>query len=485
MVKLTTGIKISLEDLEKVVKGEKIEISNDVVESLRINRKKYEDEAKKRKIYGFCTGLGALQGSKIPCGSEVEKITIREHSIGAGTYAPQAWIRAFLTARLIQLSQGHAPIRPEVVRYIIDVLNKNLQPLVPLHGSVGASGDLAPSSFVFRCAFLGEGLATIGSKVVRCNDALKILDLDPPKLDIGESLVLINNTAWSAGTLGLAILTSERLLVRSLEIAGSVLELIGFNPEHFSKELSEAKRHGTQKEISSIMNKFKPKRNSDRLQDPYSFRCIPQIYGAALEALRSARNIVEREISSSSENPTLSEKGIHHGCNFHTAYVALASENVSWALTFIMNSVYQRIHNLMNSKINKVSDFLVGNKSTVGAMILEYLVATLTAEARSASIPRTLEWLPTSLSQEDANPMTSNSILRVFKLLDILAWGIASEAAIGALITKRIGEDFKWEIDIETTNIRESLVKLRKMLTGDILIYQPQTCWGHHEIKNV
>ncbi len=479
MVKLTLGAKVTLEDIERIVNGEKVELSNDVVNSLENSRKVYETEARRREIYGYCTGLGALQGTKVSCGTEVEEVTIREHAVGAGTYAPQSWVRAFLASRLVQFAQGHAPIRPEVVEYIVEVINKDLRPLVPLHGSVGASGDLAPSSFVFRCAFLGEGSALLDSKIVSCKEALESLNLKPPKLDVGESLMLINNTAWTAGTLGLAILESERLLKRSLEVAGSVMELIGFNPEHFSKELSETKRHETQREISSIVSKFSPRRESGRLQDPYSFRCIPQIYGAALEALRFSRALVEREISSSSENPVIDKNAVYHGCNFHTSYVALASENVTWSLTFVINSIYQRIHNLMSSKINKVNDFLIGEKSTVGIMILEYLVAALTAEARSSSAPRTLEWLPTSLSQEDANPMTPNSVLRVFKLLDILAWSIASEATVGSLIAKRLNEDFRWKVDVETTNIRESLVKLRKILTEDIMKYQPQTCWSH------
>jgi len=480
LVKLTLGTRIALEDIEKIVNGEKVELSNDIISSLRNNRKVYENEAKKREIYGYCTGLGALQGTKVSCGPEVEEITIREHAVGAGTYAPRSWVRAFLASRLIQLAQGHAPIRPEVVGYIVEVLNKDLRPLVPLHGSVGASGDLAPSSFVFKCTFLGEGLALLDSKIANCKEALESLNLKPPRLDVGESLVLINNTAWSAGTLGLAILESERLLKRSLEVAGSVMELIGFNPEHFSKGLSETKRHETQREVSNIMSEFSPRRKSGRLQDPYSFRCIPQIYGAALEALKFSKALVEREINSSSENPAINGGNVYHGCNFHTSYIALASENVAWALTFIINSIYQRIHNLMSSKINKVNDFLIGEKSTVGIMILEYLVAALAAEARSSSTPRTLEWLPTSLSQEDANPMTPNSILRAFKLLDILAWSIASEATVGSLIAKRLDENFRWKVDVETTNIRESLIKLRKTLTDDIMKYQPQTCWGGH-----
>ncbi len=468
----------TLEDMEKVVLGEKIKISEQIKELLNNSRRIYEEEAKRRKIYGYCTGLGALQKSEVTCDPEIEKITIREHAIGAGKYAPSSWVRAFLAVRLFQLAQGHPPIRPEVIEYISESLNKGLEPLVPLHGSVGASGDLSQSAFVFRCMFLGEGRAILHGKRTTCSEALKALGLKPPKLAIGESLVLINNTAWSSATLGLAILQAERLIWRSLDVAGSLMELIGFNPEHFSIELSKSKRHESQVEVSKFMSRFSPMIKPERLQDPYSFRCIPQIYGSALEAIRFSRTLVEREISSSSENPIIYESKVYHGCNFHTSYIALASENVAWALTFIMNSIYQRLHNLMSSHINNVSDFLASEKSTVGAMILEYLIAALDSEARSSATPRTIEWLPTSLSQEDANPMTPNSILRIFKLIDILGWGIAAEAVVGSLIAKRLGKEFKWAVEAETTELRDALVGARRKIIGNILRYQPETLWS-------
>jgi histidine ammonia-lyase len=478
VITITSSRRYLLEDVEKMVKGEIVSLDKEVLDGLKEARRSYEMEATRRRIYGYCTGLGALQGAKVECDPEVEEITIREHAVGAGPYAPESWSKAFLAVRIIQLSKGFAPIRPEVLSYLVEVLNSGLSPLVPLHGSVGASGDLAPSAFVFRCIFLGEGEAILKNKRIACKEALKSLDLKPPRLATGESLFLINNTSWSSASLALALLEAERALRLSLEVAGSVLELTGFNPEHFDVKLSKAKAHEGQMEVAKIMSKFRPRFKPERLQDPYSFRCIPQVYGAAFDALKFSRGLVEKEINSASENPVVSDGGVYHGCNFHTSYVALASENITWALISVINSIYQRIHHLMSSKLNRSSDFLTKGKSTVGAMILEYLVASLAAEARSLSNPRTVEWLPTSLNQEDSNPMTPNSVLRVFKLLDILAWSVSAELVLGSLIAKRLNEEFKWEINVETTNLTSALSEARDKLFRGILEYQPHTCWG-------
>jgi histidine ammonia-lyase len=144
----------------------------------------------------------------------------------------------------------------------------------------------------------------------------------------------------------------------------------------------------------------------------------------------------------------------------------------------VINSIYQRIHNLMSSRMNRVSDFLAQGKSTVGAMILEYLVASLTSEARGLSAPRTLEWLPTSLDQEDANPMTPNSVLRAFELLDILAWLVSAEAVMGSLIARRLGESYRWEVEAETTDLHRALLEARSKVVGDIMRYQPPSSYA-------
>jgi len=471
-VVVTREACVKLDDVEAIARGEQVNVAGDVLDHLGYVRRSYEEEASRRRVYGYCTGLGALQGLERTCDGEGEAVVLREHAVGAGPVAPREWVRAFMGVRLVQLARGYAPVRGEVVEYIAEALNSGLTPLVPVVGSVGASGDLSPSAYVFRCILLGEGYAiSREGGVTRCSSELVSLNMKPPKLAVGEALALINNTAWSTALAALASLALERLLRKSLEVASRVLEVTGCNREHYSVEAVAAKRHPRSVEVARVLVGVKPRVDRSE-QEPYSFRCIPQVYGAALEAVGYAMSLIEREVCSASENPLVVDGKVYHACNFHTIYVALASELLSWATASLINMTYQRIHHLMKSTRNTLSDFLASPKSSVGAMLLEYLAASLVAEARSEAIPRTLEWVPTSLGQEDSNPMTTNSILRVMKLLDALAWAISAEATLASLIYRSLGLEDPWGVEASLDDLDSSLVRARRRVVEPVL-YTP------------
>ncbi len=468
-----TGVHVSrclsLEDLLRAALGEPIVIDESSIGRLDEARRVYEEEARRREIYGYCTGLGALQGSRISCGPEAEAVILREHAVGAGDYAPPGLTRAFLAARLSQLLRGGAPVRGRIALYISRALNSGIVPAVPLYGSVGASGDLAPSAHAFRCLLLGEGEAYYKGSLTSCSEALKDAGLEPPSLEPGEALALINNTAWSTVLTGLAILGAEKLLRLSLRVLSAVLPLIGFNREHFSVEACKAKAHRTQAEIAAALEAIESFRDTGRLQDPYSIRCTPQIYGAALEALNFARKLVESEACSSSENPVVASGRVYHACNFHTAYVALASEATAWATASLANSITLRIHHYMDSRITGLADFLAETHSSVGAMIAEYLGAALAAASRAMATSYTIHWIPTSMNQEDANPMTPNSAIRLYSLLDKLAWLVSLEATMASLIASARGASDKLGINASLEDLHESILRARRILVDPIL----------------
>lgn len=460
---------LSLEDMLKAALGEPIVVGESAIRRLDEARRIYEEEARRREIYGYCTGLGALQGSRVPCGPEAEATVLREHAIGVGDYAPPGLARAFLVVRLSQLLRGGAPVRGRIALYISRALNSGIAPAIPFYGSVGASGDLAPSAFAFRCLFLGEGEAYYKGSLTSCSEALKDAGLEPPSLRPGEALALINNTAWSTVLTGLAILGAEKLLRLSLRVLSAVLPLIGFNREHFRVEACKVKAHRTQAEIAAALEAVESLRDTGRLQDPYSIRCTPQIYGAALEALNFAMNLVESEACSSSENPVVASGRVYHACNFHTAYVALASEAAAWAMASLANSIIFRISHYMDSRITGVEDFLAEPHSSVGAMIVEYLGAALAAESRATATPYTIHWIPTSMNQEDANPMTPNSAIRLYSLLDKLAWLVSLEATMASLIASARGASDELGINASLEDLRESILRARRILVDPIL----------------
>jgi len=151
---------VRLEDIIKIMEGFEVILSHRVLERLSSSREKYLKEVRKRKIYGYCTGLGELfTKSSEKCDREIERHILREHAMGIGSSAPEKLAKLFLITRLIQLSRGRAPIRPIVAQRLLDAINRNIIPIIPIHGSVGASGDLVPSAHAFLCLYYGEGEA--------------------------------------------------------------------------------------------------------------------------------------------------------------------------------------------------------------------------------------------------------------------------------------------------------------------------------------
>ncbi len=419
VVKVSLGYCPSIDDVLRVVKGYSVEVESEVVAKLDESRKVYLSEAKKRRIYGACTGLGGRVDSRGPCGPEGERIVLLEHAAGIGDKAPSDLVRAFLFIRLIQLSKGYAPVRGLIAQRIVDALNNNIIPAIPLWGSVGASGDLAPSAHAFLCIFYGEGETLDGKP---CKEALDHAGLPPLKLEVGEALALINNTAWSTALALMGLIRIERALREIIRAGYDAALLIGANSEHYALEAVGAKRL---REISEVARMAPQGLGGRLLQAPYSIRCIPQVYGPILSTLRWAYTMILEEACSSTENPLVSGHRVYHACNFHAEAVALASDAAAIAAAVAASAAERILDRLMDSRVTNLPDFLAGEESSVGAMIIQYTAAALAAEARALATPRSVNSIPTSLGQEDHVSMAPSAALRLFDLAGILE-GIAA-----------------------------------------------------------
>jgi len=443
--------------------------SREALEAASAARGVYMEEASRRRVYGYCTGLGALQGASRSCTPEYEDVILDEHAAGVGPEAPRWLVRAFLAVWLAQASSGGHPLRPGILEHTAKALKADVTPVAPLYGSVGASGDLAPSAHVFRCILRGKGEAYLGGERLDCREALRKAGMEPLDLEVGEALAIINNTAWSTTLAAVASWVARRLISTSLRVASYTLESIPFNEEEFGLG-AEAKRHPGQAEVSKRLRGLRPASKPARLQDPYSIRCIPQVYGAALEAVEWASELVEREACSPTTNPVVAGGRVWHTCNFHTAYVGLSAEVTSLALVSLINITYFRIERLLDSRINGASDFLAGEGSSVGAMIAQYTAASIAAEARASSFPRLAEWLPTSLGHEDSNPMSPSSALKALRLARSLSWLIAIEAVIASIIRRARGLEDPLGINANTRELAGSIERARNsILERDLL----------------
>ncbi|MEB3778917.1 MAG: aromatic amino acid ammonia-lyase [Desulfurococcales archaeon] len=458
MVRITHGHCPKLEDLLNVINGETVHVDNSVYVRLEKAREAYLYEARKGKqIYGYCTGLGALfDKNKGTCKPEYEDIVLKEHAVGTGEAAPASIVRGFLFVRLTQLSQGNAPVRGLVARRIEEALNNDIIPVIPVVGSVGASGDLVPSAHAFLCIHRGVGQAYYGGRVVPCSKALEESGLDEVILEPGEALALINNTAWSTSLAGLGALGILDLLTYSIKVLKKTLRITGCNPEHYSEALVTAKKGDYNRVFLELLGDVEcdPK----RLQDPYSIRCNPQIYSSLLEVANHARKLVEEEMCSSTENPLIIDGKVLHGCAFHSIKAGIASDTMLIVLANLANLVERRIANLLSGKITGLPEFLATPESSVGAMIAHYVAAAITAEVRRASTPSTINSIPTSGSQEDINPMSPDAGLKLLNAVRRVRDLVAIEEAVVEAAT-RINELSNHSMLLEIIRRRQEEVR--------------------------
>jgi len=406
----------------------KVEICDELKNKIIESRKIYEREARNGKVYGYSTSLGALIDRQNVYDKEREKIILREHDTNIGRNSPSLLIRATMLVRLIQLSKGNSPVRLEVVERLKEAINNDIIPVVPILGSVGASGDLAPLSRIFRCLIYGEGMAYYNGEKISCQEALNNKKLDIMNLEPGEALALINSNSFSTAMSMINTQLIEKISDLSLDVVKESLNLSGCNNQHYSYAVFETKKQlGVKKVIDKLNNSCT---DTPRIQDPYSIRCIPQIYGALYDAIEFSKEILKREINSSSDNPIVFSGNVYHACQFHAIYSAIISDFLKIAAIPVMNSIERRISQLLDGKINRKNDFLLKEKSVVGAMIMQYTAASINAYSRGSNVSMSSHSIPTSGTQEDVVSMAPNSSLELMKINGLFLKLVSIEKAI-------------------------------------------------------
>ncbi len=407
MALLCKGRRLSLEEVCSIALGEQVDVCGESYVAVANARASYEIAAARGEVYGFESGLGALADVRQGQWPGREHLALIEHDTSVGPSAPREIVRAAIAVRASQLAQGAGPVRPAVLERLVNALNYDVSPVVGLQGSVGASGDLGPLARISRCLYYGEGTAQVRGELVQCSKAIEplggLLELGP-----GEALAIINSNAWSVGMASLGLCAAIRLLRASLSIASHTLEVTGCNPQHFSDAVAQVKGPYAEEVLKSLGS---PCLRTPRLQDPYSIRCLPQVYGAVLESLTFARGVLEREASSPSENPFSWNGGVYHACNFHAAPAAIAADVGKVALATAGNSIERRTAQLLRQSITGLPAFLAPSGSVVGAMIYQYTAASLAARLRTLSTPSSVHSLPTSELQEDVVSMAPNAAL--------------------------------------------------------------------------
>ena len=392
----------------------------------------------RRAIYGINTGFGALAGVVLDKNilTRLQKNLIYSHAVGAGPILNKEIVRTAIFLRANMLAKGHSGVRPLLIDTLLAMLNKNIVPVVPETGSVGASGDLAPLAFIAR-TLLGDGEVYYETKIFKTSEAFKKTGITPIKLELKEGLSLINGTEMMAAN-G-AIIANQALYLAKVADVASAMSLVGLQAKAspFDLRLMNLKPHPGQmtvaKNLVHLLAGYAA--NNKKVQDAYSLRCIPQFAGAVRDGINFAKGIIEIEMNSVSDNPIiidnpqLKEKfDILSGGNFHGQAISLAFDTLGISLTATGITSERRIFRLLDDKLSGLSPFLVEKPGVnSGLMMLQVLAAALVAENKILAHPASIQSIPTSASQEDFVSMGMTAANKTRRILENIKTILAIE----------------------------------------------------------
>ncbi|ALU45306.1 histidine ammonia-lyase [Pseudoalteromonas rubra] len=420
--------RLDLDTVNGIADGSiKAELCQEALDKINTSRSNVDvmaasDEA----VYGINTGFGPLCDTQISPEETnlLQKNLLITHAVGVGEPIAKPISKLMLITKVHALSQGFSGIRLETVERMLKFIELDLIPVVPEQGSVGASGDLAPLSHLFL-PLLGEGEFWQRDKIVPAAEALKEHGLEPMELHAKEGLALINGTQFILSH-AITALTKMRYLLDLADLAGAMsIEGMQGSQSPFREELHQIRAFAGNLEVAKRMRRFfKDSQNMadheecDRVQDPYSLRCIPQVHGASRNAYNHLKELAEIEMNSVTDNPIVisSEEAISGG-SFHGQPLAMVLDYASIAAAELGNISDRRCYLLLEGLHGLPRLLTTSGGLNSGMMIPQYTTAALVTENKSLCFPPSADSVPTSMGQEDHVSMGSISGRKLNQIL--------------------------------------------------------------------
>ncbi len=488
MLPVRLGREITLQDLEDVARrGRAVVVDDEVragVERSRaaIDRIVAAGDAAPR-VYGVNTGFGALSETRISASDirALQRNLVRSHATGIGTDLAVPFVRGIMLLRAQVLALGHSGVRAALLDLLVAMLDRGVHPRIPGKGSVGASGDLAPLAHL-ALVMIGEGEARLGDGPLRpAREVLGEAGIAPFVLEAKEGLALINGTQLMASLGTLAVLDAERLATIA-DVAGAMsLEALKGSSRPFDPRLQAARPHPGQRTVAANLRALlaeseiaESHRHCGKVQDAYSLRCMPQVHGATRDALAWARGVLEREINSVTDNPSVfldgDETDIISGGNFHGQPLALALDLAAIASAELANISERRVEQLVNPALSTgLTPFLAASSGLEsGLMIAQVASASLVSENKVLCHPASVDSIPSSAGKEDHVSMGSVSARKLLEVVDNVRYALAIE-----IMTAACGLDQRAPLS-PSKGVRLAHAKVRERvppLAGDRPLY--------------
>lgn len=415
--------------LQLFYSGIKISLSTQLLQRINSSAeflKSYLSEGDKA-VYGVNTGFGSLQNILVPRHElqELQKNLLITHAAGTGKMLPDETVRLMLLLKIINMSKGHSAVRETVVNRMIWLYNENLTPLVHEQGSLGASGDLAPLAEMCL-PLLGMGKLSHPEKGIRdAAEVLKTYQLEPLLLEPKEALALINGTQFMLAHALLLAHKAGQLLEKLHTVAALSADAWLCRKDPFKPELHRIRPHKGQQQAAAMILELLEKselqhEHRPAVQDPYSFRCIPQVHGASIDALQHCFYVWETELNSVTDNPTVfpEENSILSGGNFHGQPLALTLDYAAMALSELASISERRTYLLISGQRN-LPPFLAPNAGTdSGYMIAQYTAASIVSRNKQLCTPASVDSIVSSNGQEDHVSMGANAAIKALQVAE-------------------------------------------------------------------
>ena len=420
---------LTIEKVNEIVsKGLKLELSKEseaaIVKCRKFLDSKMEDIG--RPVYGVTTGFGSLCNITIPAEdlSQLQHNLVMSHACGTGETVRPEIVKLMLLLKVQSLSYGYSGVQLVTVQRLMDMFNNDILPVVYQQGSLGASGDLAPLAHLCL-PLIGMGEVYYKGSVRPSAEVWAELRWEPIKLQSKEGLALLNGTQFMSANAVWSLIQAERLSDWADKIGAMSLEAYDGRIEPFYPHVHEVRPHKGQIETAARFRELLEgseiiKQPKVHVQDPYSFRCIPQVHGASKDTIRYVKSVIETEINSATDNPTVfpDEDLIISAGNFHGQPIAIPMDMLTIALSELSNISERRIYKLISGQ-RGLPNFLVAKPGlNSGFMIPQYTAASIVSQSKGLCMPASADSIPSSQGQEDHVSMGANAATKLVRVVE-------------------------------------------------------------------
>ncbi|MDR1544189.1 MAG: histidine ammonia-lyase [Prevotellaceae bacterium] len=420
---------LSIDDVKRIISEDyKLVLSPEAQKKITDCRRYLNNkmETQKEPVYGVTTGFGSLCNVSVSKDdlSQLQKNLVMSHACGTGEKVPEKIVKIILLLKIQSLSYGFSGVQLATVERLIYFFNENVLPVVYQQGSLGASGDLAPLAHL-ALPLLGLGEVYFEGKIMPASEVLRAKNIQPITLQSKEGLALLNGTQFMSGYGVFACICADKISDAADTIGSLSLDAFDGRIEPFNIEVHKIRPHRgqlkTAERISALLADSQiVVQEKTHVQDPYSFRCMPQIHGASKDAIEYVKDVITTEINSATDNPTVvpQQDLIISAGNFHGQPLALAMDFLAIALAELGSVSGQRTYQLISGK-RSLPPFLVKNSGlNSGFMIPQYTAASIVSQSKQLCTPASVDSIESSQGQEDHVSMGANAATKLFRVVE-------------------------------------------------------------------